>query len=82
MTGFVQGVFFRASMAEAARGAGVAGSVRNLPDGSVEAHLEGDGASVQNVIAWARKGPPGARVDSVEMEAAPVENLKEFKIMR
>lgn len=78
--GIVHGVFFRASMAEVVREAGVAGWVRNVADGSVEAILEGEEASVQRVVEWARRGPPRARVDSVEVERVSVRNLKGFKI--
>ncbi len=65
--GLVQGVFFRASTVEAAQRHGVCGWVRNKPDGSVEAVLEGDEAAVNKVIGWCRTGPPAARVDDVKI---------------
>ncbi|MCE4610932.1 MAG: acylphosphatase [Desulfurococcales archaeon] len=67
--GRVQGVFFRASMREIALANGVTGWVRNLADGrSVEAVLEGDWDSVEKVLCWSLRGPPGARVEEVEIK--------------
>ncbi len=83
VSGRVQGVFFRASMNDVAIGKGVVGWVRNNPDGSVEALLQGREESVKAVQEWARNGPPGARVDYVEVSAAkPDPNLRDFKIAR
>jgi acylphosphatase len=65
--GQVQGVFFRASCRRAAQEAGVAGWVRNLPDGSVEAFFEGSAADVDRMVDWARHGPPHAAVDRVDV---------------
>lgn len=67
VSGIVQGVFFRASMREVARKYGVTGWVRNLPDGRVEAVLEGSEEAVKKVIEWAHRGPPLARVENVEV---------------
>lgn len=80
VSGLVQGVAFRASLAEVARSRGVAGWVRNRFDGSVEAQLEGEGDSVDKVVAWAKKGPPRARVDSVKVIGTRPGNLKGFHI--
>jgi acylphosphatase len=66
--GIVQGVFFRASTREEAARFGVGGWVRNLPDGSVEALFEGEKKQVEAVVAWCYKGPPGARVVSVDLK--------------
>ncbi len=71
VSGRVQGVFFRASMQEVALRNGVTGWVRNLPDGRVEAVLEGPCDAVKRVIEWAHRGPPLARVENVEVEWEP-----------
>ncbi len=80
VTGLVHGVFFRASMSAVASGKRVAGWVRNIPDGSVEAMLEGEEADVMGVVEWARRGPPRARVDSVVLEVQPLKKLHGFRI--
>ncbi len=68
VSGYVQGVFFRSSMKEVADKYGVKGWVRNLPDGRVEAVLEGPENAVNRVIEWARRGPPLADVEDVEVK--------------
>jgi acylphosphatase len=65
----VQGVFFRAETRSRAESLGLAGSVRNLPDGSVEAVFEGDPERVDSMIDWCRRGPAGAAVESVDVSA-------------
>ena len=67
VSGSVQGVLFRSSVEEQALPAGVTGWVRNLPDGRVEAVLEGEEDAVGRVIAFCHRGPPYARVDRVEI---------------
>ena len=66
--GRVQGVGFRASLAWEAQTQGITGWVRNRSDGTVEALICGSGEVVAAMIAWARRGPPGARVDRIEVE--------------
>jgi len=66
VSGLVQGVFYRQSTAGEAARLGLAGSVRNLPDGSVEVVAEGRRAEVESLVAWCRRGPPAARVEDVE----------------
>jgi len=63
--GRVQGVFFRAHMREEAKKHGVYGWVRNNPDGSVEAVLEGEFENVLKVVCWANRGPPAAKVEKL-----------------
>ena len=79
ISGKVQGVFYRASMVEAAQGLSVTGWVRNRLDGTVEAMLAGSGESVALLIAWARKGPPAARVDHVQVELGDEESFIGFE---
>ena len=70
--GRVQGVWFRGATAEEARREGVDGWVRNCADGAVEAVFEGRPESVEALVAFVRRGPPAARVESVELgEEAP-----------
>ncbi len=69
--GLVQGVFFRQSTRRQAEALGVAGWVRNLPDGSVEAVFEGDAAAVGRLVEWCRRGPPGAEVEDVSVVEEP-----------
>ncbi|HEY2387845.1 MAG TPA: acylphosphatase [Candidatus Binatia bacterium] len=69
--GRVQGVWYRGAMQEEARRHGARGWVRNLPDGSVEAVVEGPATAVRAVADWSRTGPPGARVDGVDERAEP-----------
>lgn len=68
ITGLVQGVWYRESMREAAESLGVTGWVRNRPDGSVEAMVQGQERQVELLIEWCRRGPPLARVQGVEVE--------------
>ena len=63
--GRVQGVGFRYALRREAQRAGVHGWVRNRHDGSVEAVLQGEADAVARVVAWARRGPPAARVDEL-----------------
>jgi acylphosphatase len=65
--GRVQGVYFRASTVAQARKLSVTGWVKNCPDGSVEALAEGERAQIEELIAWCRQGPPGARVTLVDV---------------
>ena len=67
VSGRVQGVGFRYFAQNAAAREGVTGWVTNLPDGRVEAFIEGDEQSVTRVERAIRMGPPGARVDEVEV---------------
>lgn len=78
--GRVQGVFFRESTRRAALEAGVAGYVRNMPDGSVEAAFEGAPDAVGRLLAFACTGPPDAEVDEVEVADEPPEGLSGFSV--
>jgi acylphosphatase len=69
--GRVQGVFFRLETQKAARQFGATGWVRNLPDGTVEAVMEGTETAVAALLDWCGQGPRLARVDKVETSSQP-----------
>jgi acylphosphatase len=73
ITGRVQGVGFRYALQDEAEKLGLAGWVRNRRDGSVEALAQGSPQALEALAAWARRGPPAARVTSLRIEAAPDE---------
>ncbi|HEX7033109.1 MAG TPA: acylphosphatase [Nitrososphaera sp.] len=68
VSGTVQGVYFRQNTKEVATKHNVTGWVRNLPDGRVEAVLEGNEADVNKVIEWCHVGPPNAKVNDVNVK--------------
>jgi acylphosphatase len=78
--GDVQGVFFRDTARRMAHSRGVAGWVRNNPDGSVEAVYEGEPDAVESMVNWSREGPRGATVERVEVAEEEPEGLTEFRI--
>jgi acylphosphatase len=78
--GRVQGVFFRDTVRNAAEREGVAGWVRNNPDGSVEAVFEGEPDAIARLIALSREGPPGAHVEEVDVRDETEEGLAGFRI--
>lgn len=67
ISGRVQGVGFRYSMAEEAERLGATGWVRNRRDGTVEAVVDGAADAVDALVAWVRRGPPSARVTDVRI---------------
>lgn len=71
ISGRVQGVFFRANTARAGERLGVSGWVRNLPDGTVEAVIEGNADAVREMVQWCHTGDPPARVDGVRISWQP-----------
>ena len=81
VSGDVQGVFFRDSARQRAGELGLAGWVRNLPDGRVEAVFEGTRDKVREMVRWCEEGPPHAGVEGVEAEfEAPSEDLDGFEV--
>jgi acylphosphatase len=80
ITGFVQGVFFRAEARARARSLGLAGWVRNMPDGSVAAVFEGDAEKVESMVEWCRRGPRGALVEDVEVAWSAPQGEPEFSV--
>ncbi len=81
ITGRVQGVGFRYFAEAAAMRAGVHGWVRNLPDGSLEAFVEGEQSAVDGVEASLRRGPSSSRIDNVKViEETPTHRAAGFSI--
>jgi len=78
--GGVQGVGFRYATVGEARRLGVMGWVRNAEDGGVQVHAEGPENAVEALAEFLREGPPGARVERVEVEGAKVEGHEQFAV--
>jgi acylphosphatase len=82
VTGHVQGVLYRAWAQGQARELAISGWIRNCPDGSVEAHLQGEEDDVSRMIDRMRSGPSNARVDDVDVEQAALESTGRFELRR
>jgi acylphosphatase len=80
VSGRVQGVFFRDSTRRRAESHGVAGWVRNCPDGTVEAWFEGPREGVEAMVEWCRRGPRGAVVEQAGVEEVEPRGLSGFDI--
>ena len=81
VSGRVQGVFFRDTCRSVAQREGVAGSARNVPDGTVEVVLEGEKDAVERVLAWCRKGTEYAHVEQVDVTDVEPTGLDGFRIL-
>ncbi|MDX1777008.1 MAG: acylphosphatase [Desulfobulbales bacterium] len=81
VTGRVQGVFFRAFTRDEAVRLGLSGWVRNLPNGAVEATVEGEKAAVQKMLLWFQHGSPNSIVENVATTTEePVGATGDFEI--
>ncbi|MBS9524387.1 acylphosphatase [Litoribacter ruber] len=80
--GKVQGVFFRKSTQEKARELDVSGWVKNEPDGSVLAELEGHRHAVMAMEAWLKQGPEKAEVDNLIIQDGEEQGHTSFEIIR
>jgi acylphosphatase len=78
--GHVQGVFFRDTTRRRAAERGIAGWVRNNPDGTVEAAFEGEPEAVESLVRFARDGPRGALVERVDVIEEEPEGLSGFGV--
>jgi acylphosphatase len=67
VSGLVQGVCYRDFTRRWAETIGLAGWVRNLPDGRVEAIIEGEQDAIERLLGILRRGPPESRVDDLEI---------------
>jgi acylphosphatase len=82
VSGEVQGVFFRQETRRRAHALGLAGWVRNLPDGRVEAVFEGPDDAVEKILAWCGQGPDYADVRKVDVQREDPEGLDAFEVRR
>jgi acylphosphatase len=85
ITGRVQGVGFRAFVADEAERRGLVGWVRNRADHSVEAVISGEADIVDEMLEACRRGPYGARVENIAVEVASESDLSGrpgFEILR
>lgn len=81
VSGEVQGVGYRFFAQQAARRLGLAGYVRNLPDGRVEAWAQGSAADLQAFEERLREGPPFSGVEGVSREEVePHTDFVDFRI--
>ena len=79
--GQVQGVFFRASAKAQALELGLTGWIRNLSNGTVEVHAEGDQDALSEFIRWCHKGPSHARVSRCDLDWIAPQVMSNFKIL-
>ena len=81
VSGRVQGVFYRSNTRKRALELGLTGWVRNLPDGLVEAVVEGEEDQVDKLVLWCRRGPPSAVVTGLEVEReTPTGEFETFRV--
>lgn len=82
ISGVVQGVWFRESTRERAESEGVAGWVKNLPSGEVEAVFEGSRGAVEDVVRWCHHGPIAAKVERVVATEEAPKGETGFRVVR
>ena len=80
VSGKVQGVWFRRSTFQKANELGVFGTVKNMPDGSVEIRAEGEETALQKLLDWCRNGPEHAAVEDVTYSEEGFQGYKDFSI--
>jgi acylphosphatase len=81
ISGSVQGVFFRANAKELADHLGLTGWARNDDDGCVSIHMEGPHDAMKEFEEWCHRGPPAAKVSSVESADEAEQKLPDFSII-
>jgi len=82
VSGVVQGVGFRYQAAREASRLGLSGWVRNAANGDVEVWAEGPHETLEQYLAWLRRGPQFSRVDFVNAEEKIPKGYKDFNIER
>ncbi len=81
VSGRVQGVGFRYFVVREAEALGLAGWVRNLPDGRVEVLASGEGGPVDVLEGRLWQGPPYARIAGVEVADAEPPATVGFRVL-
>ena len=87
ISGRVQGVSYRYYMVQAARELSLVGWCRNLPDGRVEAFVQGPRLKVEELLDWAHKGSPEALVEDIQVQDQAVldmlsESVEMFEVRK
>ncbi len=82
VSGFIQGIFYRAHVKENAERLNVKGFVRNLEDSRVEVFLEGDSDDVRKMIDICGKGVKSAEIRNVEIKEERFQDFKNFQILK
>jgi acylphosphatase len=82
VSGKVQGVFYRASTEKKAKEIGLAGFVRNEPNGNVYIEAQGTEEQLTEFVKWCKQGPDRARVDEISSKEIPLVEEKSFSIIR
>lgn len=80
--GKVQGVYYRQSAQKKAIELGLAGKVRNRPNGTVFIHATGDEEDIMSFVNWCKDGPILANVDRVDVIETPLTIFNGFVIER
>ncbi len=80
VSGRVQNVGFRFHTLKTAEEYNISGFVKNQPDGTVYIEAEGEAENLDRFILWCHGGPSWARVDHINIQNAPVQNHKDFRI--
>jgi acylphosphatase len=80
--GLVQGVYFRVNTRAVAQQLQLKGAVKNLPDGSVWIHAEGNAEALQQLTDWCGHGPAGARVTGLTVKDTSAKGYEDFSILR
>jgi len=78
--GQVQGVFFRAETQRTATDLNIGGWVRNLPDGTVEARVEGTAENVDTMLKWLEHGPERASVTRLDVTEETASGAASFQV--
>ncbi len=82
VSGRVQGVFFRQRTKEQAEMFGLNGWVRNRPDGSVEGMAQGSDPALESLREWLKRGPPMARVLTLDWEVTEAGEFTAFEVKK